>query len=196
MRKTRKEAAESRTRIVETAARLLRERGIDGASIADVMEAAGMTQGGFYRHFASKNEMLTCATGYAFDEIDRRFDRNEEHGSPKAALAAYVSDYLSSQHIENRGLGCPVAAFGCDAGRLTDVLGAVFAEGAERLITKTAGAMPSEAGPGAARAEAIRMLTMLVGTVIIARAIGPCDLRREILEACKGAPVISSAAEG
>jgi len=182
MRKTREQTAESKAKIIETAARLLRERGVEGASIADVMAAAGMTQGGFYRHFSSKNDMLAAATRHAFGAMAADFDR--ERDGADAALQAYVARYLSRDHIEHPGLGCPAAGFGCDAGRMPDILGGEFADGAEQLVTRVAAGLVAQGMPAAdARAEAIRTLAMLIGTVVIARALGPSPLQNEIVAA-------------
>ncbi|NPU14777.1 TetR family transcriptional regulator [Bradyrhizobium sp. 83002] len=186
MRKTREQTAESRAKIVDTAARLLRERGVAGASIADVMSAAGMTQGGFYRHFASKNDMLAAATRHAFATMAGGIDRDTDTGGAEAALAAYVARYLSAEHIAHPGLGCPAAGFGADAGRIPDVLGVEFADGAEQLITRVAaGLVARGAAERGARGEAIRMLTMLIGTVVMARALRPSALQDEIVAAAQ-----------
>jgi TetR/AcrR family transcriptional repressor of nem operon len=187
MRKTKEQTAESKARIVNTAGKLLRERGVEGASLADVMQAAGMTQGGFYRHFASKNDMLVAATRQAFDDITGQFDTKRREAGPEAALQDYVDVYLSAGHLANPGLGCPMAAFGSDAGRLPDVLGAEFERGAASLVERVAASLASgpDGANGQDRAEAIRRLTMLVGTVIVARAIGERPLRDEIFAACR-----------
>lgn len=187
MRKTKQQTAESKAKIVNTAGRLLRERGVDGASLADVMQAAGMTQGGFYRHFGSKNDMLVAATRQAFDDIIDRFDAKRREAGPEGALKDYTDVYLSPGHIANPGLGCPMAAFGSDAGRLPGVLGPEFERGAASLIERVAASLPSGStgDDSDRRAEAIRQLTMLVGTVIVARAIGAGPLFDEIIAASR-----------
>ncbi len=186
MRKTREQTAESKAKIIDIAARLLRERGVEGASIADVMTAAGMTQGGFYRHFSSKNDMLAAATRHAFGAMAEDFDRERDEDGAEAALHAYVARYLSRDHIDHPGLGCPAAGFGCDAGRMPEILGGEFAEGAEQLIARVAAGLTARGTPAAdARAEAIRTLTMMIGTVMIARALGPSPLQKEIVAATK-----------
>ncbi|MGJ4919003.1 TetR/AcrR family transcriptional regulator [Bradyrhizobium sp. HKCCYLRH2060] len=188
MRKTREQTAESKAKIVDTAARLLRERGVAGASIADVMAAAGMTQGGFYRHFASKNDMLAAATRHAFAAMAGGIDRDMDTGGAEAALAAYVARYLSREHIAHPGMGCPAAGFGADAGRMPDVLGTEFTDGAEQLITRVAaGLIARGVAEHDARAEAIRTLTMLIGTVVMARALGASPLQDEVIAAATAA---------
>ena len=168
MRMSREATAGSKARIVAAAAKLLRERGIEGASVADVMHEAGMTHGGFYKHFESKEALAEAAMRSVFRDTAGRFDAREAEAGWPAAVQAYVDDYLSQRHIENPGLGCPVAAIGADAGRRPETLSPAFAEGAE------------------ARAQAIRRLTMLVGAVVVARAVGPGALREEIRAAAEG----------
>jgi TetR/AcrR family transcriptional repressor of nem operon len=161
---------------------MLRERGVDAASIADVMQASGMTHGGFYKHFDSKADLVRAAVRLAFDDVVDRFDRREAEGGQVAALQAYVAEYLSQAHVNHPGLGCPVAALGADASRHTDWLADSFATGVEGLITRIAKAEqnPDQDQPSA-RAAAIRTLTQLVGLIVVARAVGPGPLQDEIL---------------
>ena len=129
------------------------------------MHEAGMTHGGFYKHFSSKDELADLAARAAFEEIAGRFDeRNREQGID-AAQRAYFDEYLSIAHIEHPEAGCPVSAFGVDAGRHPNALASAFADGAEMLIARIA------SGDSSRRPDAIRKLTMLVGAVIVARAV-------------------------
>jgi TetR/AcrR family transcriptional repressor of nem operon len=180
MRKSKEVAAESRKRIVDAASQMLRARGVEGTSVADVMNAAGMTHGGFYKHFASKDELAALAARAAFEDVAARFDDRERREGREAALEAYCAEYLSSTHVERPEIGCPVAAFGADAGRGAETLAAAFGQGAEMLIVRIA----SADGDASARAEAIRKLATLVGAVVVARAVGKGPLRDEILAAC------------
>lgn len=187
MRRTKEQTAESKSRILSTAARLLRERGVEGVSIADVMEAAGMTQGGFYRHFSSKNDLLAAATRYAFDSITQLYDVTRDAAGSEAALRDYVETYVSKAHIDHPGLGCPMAAFGSDAGRITDVLGPEFNRGAASLIDRVSTSLaetPNGSGKPA-RAVAIEKLLLMVGTVVVARVLNEEGLRNEVLSAAR-----------
>lgn len=186
MRKSKEAAAESRRRIVDAAARMLRVRGVEATSVADLMHAAGMTHGGFYKHFSSKDELADLAAREAFREITDRFDERERREGREAAQAAYLADYLSPGHVERPEVGCPVAAFGADAGRRPDALAAAFVDGVETLIARAA----VEEGD-AGRAEAIRRLATAVGAVVAARAVGKGPLRDEILAACAPAALPS-----
>jgi TetR/AcrR family transcriptional repressor of nem operon len=179
MRMSRAAAAESRARIVTEAARMLRMRGVEGASVADVMQAAGMTHGGFYKHFASKDALLAEAASSAFAEAAARFDRRAAKKGAEAATAAFVRDYLSPAHVAHPEQGCPLAAAGADASRHPQALAEAFSEGVEALLARVA--------PLHSRAEAIVRLATLVGAVMTARAVGEGALRQEILAAVRGA---------
>jgi TetR/AcrR family transcriptional repressor of nem operon len=188
MRMSREATAQSRERIVGAAAKMVRERGVEATSIADVMEAAGMTNGGFYRHFRSKEELIAAAIRAAFDEIADRFDRRLRQNGAAASVEAYVDEYLSMYHVEHPGRGCPVAAIGADAGRCRGAFAEEFVAGAERLI----GRLSDAGGFGTApeltkerdqeRTKAIRRLATLVGAIVIARAVGPGALRDEVID--------------
>ena len=183
VRKSREATAQSKARIVSAASRMVRERGIDATSVADVMEAAGMTNGGFYRHFRSKDEMIALAIGAAFAELAGRYDGRSEQDGAEAAMSAYVEEYLSEGHLEHPELGCPMASAGAEAARNAGVFAQDFAAGAEEMIKRLA--IGSHGGDAADRAKAIRCLATLVGAVVIARAVGRGPLRDEILAACK-----------
>src|SRR5262249_41242681 len=113
MRMSQEEKEKSHGRIVASASRLLRERGLAGASVGDVMKAAGMTHGGFYKHFDSKQALVEAAMGAAFAEFTDALER----GDPQQAVAAYRARYLSDGHKNHPGLACPVAAVGQEIGR-------------------------------------------------------------------------------
>lgn len=179
MRVSREEAQASRRRITQQAARLMREKGISATSVADVMSAAGMTTGGFYKHFGSKDELAAAALREAFDSILTPLARSAETAGPAAARTAYLKQYLSEGHISTPGKGCPVAAMGADCGREADLLGAEFARGVEGILAVLSAGNPAPAD----RAALIRQLTSLVGSVIVARAVGEGPLRDEVLAA-------------
>src|SRR5271166_3217068 len=145
MRVSREAAAESKARIVAAASKMLRARGLEGASIAEVMTAAGMTHGGFYKHFATKDDLNAAAVGAAFGEIVDLFDARERAEGVEAAIRAYIKDYLSTGHIQRPDMGCPVAALGADAGRRPEALSAEFAAGAEGLIARLSRSAPDGA---------------------------------------------------
>jgi TetR/AcrR family transcriptional repressor of nem operon len=184
MRMSREATAQSKARILSAAVKMVRERGVDTTSVADVMQAAGMTNGGFYRHFRSKDEMIAMAIRAAFDEIADRFDRQLRKNGAAAAIDAYVDEYLSERHLKHPGYGCPIAAVGTDAGRSGGVFTEEFVAGTEEVIKRLSARSGGSARAASERTEAIRRLAMLVGAVVIARAVGRGALRNEIFAAC------------
>lgn len=177
MRVSSEEKERSRARIVEAAGRMFREQGIAGASVGDIMAAAGMTHGGFYRHFADKDDLLVAALAEAFERFAAPMvGVPPEEGAER--VAAFRRAYLSAEHCGAPGQGCPAAALGPEIARSGAPVRAAFAAGLERIV----GAMAQGAG-GDARAEALRQVAMMLGAVVIARAAGG-DLAEEVLAAC------------
>ena len=183
MRVSQEEKDRSHERIVAGAARLMRERGVEGASVADVMREAGLTHGGFYRHFDTKETMLAVALQSAFDQTMAELDRQLGEQSPAAAVADFHAFYLSQGHLDRPGIGCPVAAVGVDIGRGPAVLKSTFGQGVRRMVAALAKGMKGSAK--ARRAGAMRELALLVGALVIARASDPVTAR-EMLSACRG----------
>ena len=182
MRVSRAEKDKSHARIVESAARLLRERGVDGASVSDVMKDAGLTHGGFYKHFPNKDAMVASALDAAFATFIAMLD-----GGGADAANAYRQRYLSDGHVGNPGMGCPVAALGQDIARGSEELKTAFGRNVGRLADALADTMD---GPAAARkAAAIQQLCMLVGAVVVARASDP-QTAEEVLSAVASAEML------
>lgn len=165
--------------IVLTASQMLRERGVQGVSVADIMQAAGLTHGGFYRHFASKEALVAEATGAAFSEILDKLEKSATRKGKTAALQDYISAYLSQRHVENPSRGCPIPAFGGDVGREGAEVRAAFDNGVNRLLEWIGAGLPA---PGAeSDARAIELLSLMVGAVVTARASGNKALSMKIL---------------
>ena len=182
MRMSQAEKELSHARIVASAAKLLRERGIDGASVADVMHDAGMSHGGFYKHFDAKESLLAAALDAAFDEIVERLRPAATSADPAAVVAQFCSFYLSERHLRAPAKGCPIAAAGTDFARGTDALRQRFGAGVRRitdlLARGTAGAESRR------RARALRQLAMMAGAMMIARASDP-QTAHDVLSACR-----------
>src|SRR5438552_14312118 len=115
MKVSREQAARNRERIVETAARLFRERGFEGIGVADLMKEAGLTHGGFYGHFSSKEDLVAEASARALMRSLALFTSVAERGADP--LSAIASAYLTSRHRDNPGEGCLLAALGSDVSR-------------------------------------------------------------------------------
>jgi TetR/AcrR family transcriptional repressor of nem operon len=181
MRQSREAMAESRRRILDHAARLFRERGLAGVSVVDVMSAAGMTHGGFYKHFASKDELAAEALKNAFASIARAFDDDMQAAGPSAAARSYIERYLQPGHVERPGQGCPVAALGGEIARAGGPVRAAYDQGVTKLARRLAqGAFGQSVDAGE---RALALLATLAGTVMTARAAQGGDLRLAILAA-------------
>ena len=186
MRMSQEEKDRSHARIIASAARLVRKHGVEGASVNDVMKDAGMTHGGFYKHFESKDALLAAALDSAFSEIAEMLGPGLPTGKAAARSSDFQAFYLSDRHVASPSMGCPIAALSGDIAREAVALKARFGSGVHRIITLLArGRSGSER---ARRARATRQLAMMAGAVMIARASDP-ETAREILSACRERPV-------
>ncbi|MEV0903082.1 TetR family transcriptional regulator [Actinoplanes sp. NPDC049802] len=167
------QAAENRERIVATAARLFRERGIAGVSVADVMGEAGLTHGGFYKHFASKDALVAEAVARAFADQAAASGATGEPGG----RAAFLDGYLSPTHRDDPGAGCPTAGFGGDVARSGggDAARYAYAKGVEGFARR----LGSDGEPDLAA------LSTMVGALILARATAGTALSDRILAAAR-----------
>lgn len=165
--------------IIEATAAMLRARGIGGTSVADLMQAVGLTHGGFYRHFENKDMLVAEAVKAAFDGVVSYLDGRINEVGPAGAVEDYVALYLSLGHLEHPEMGCPVATLGPEIARQSDVVRAAFAGGVERLIEKLAEG--SVGDHQERRANAINLLCRIIGAMVVARAISPNELATEIL---------------
>jgi TetR/AcrR family transcriptional repressor of nem operon len=172
----------SHKRIVDRAARLIRKRGIEGTSVADVMSEAGLTHGGFYRHFETKEALVASAVESAFEELVANLEKRFERSEPDAAIADFHAHYLSKGHVEHPEIGCPVAALGTEVAREKTDLKTKFGQGVNRTIAAMAKGMPGTTQEK--RDQAARELAMLAGAVMIARASDP-ETAGEVLLACR-----------
>ena len=187
MKVSKAQAAQNRQDILEAASRLYREHGLAGVGVAEVTRGAGLTHGGLYRHFESKDALVREACARAFDWTIGPL----EGAGQGDGLATRVQAYLSPQHRDSPGEGCPAAALAVAVARAGGDLSAVFAQGVEHNITRFArviGGLAEDEEPSAAqRAEAIATLGAMVGALVLARATaaGNAALSGEILEAMR-----------
>src|SRR3954462_8520245 len=133
MKVSREQAAENRERILETAARLFREKGFDGIGVADLMQNAGLTHGGFYGQFPSKEDLAGRACERALEQSAARLDRLIA-GHPKDTLQAVAASFLSTRHRDQPGDGCAFVALGAEAPRHAPAVRKVFTEALQRRI--------------------------------------------------------------
>jgi TetR/AcrR family transcriptional regulator, transcriptional repressor for nem operon len=178
MRQSREEKAKTHERIVETASRQIREQGLDGPGVAEIMQAAGLTHGGFYKHFGSRDDLIAEATENALAASDRFV--HELTDDAKDPLTAFVDWYLSAEHRDGPGNGCAVAALGGDVRRGDDRVRAAYREQVERYL----GDVERFLGGGEdAWRRAILAFNSLVGSVVLARAVDDEALSDEISSA-------------
>lgn len=170
-RVSQEQARQNRERIVTTAARLFRERGIAGVSVADVMAEAGLTHGGFYKHFASKDALVAEAVTAAFTE--------QAAATGATGRAGLLAAYLSPAHRDHPGGGCPTAGFGGDVARASagDATRTAYAAGVEGFARRLGDGGDLD----------LAALSTMVGALILARATAGTDLSDRILEAGRAA---------
>jgi TetR/AcrR family transcriptional repressor of nem operon len=177
MRQSRAEKARTHERIVETASARIRRQGIEGPGVAEIMQAAGLTHGGFYKHFDSRDDLIAEAADHAFAYAGRTLDKyaNDE----RDPFAAWVDWYLSEEHRDDPGADrCPVAALVGDAGRADDGVRAGYSAVVERYIATLEGML---GGGEDARRQATIAVSTLVGSLVLARAVDNEALSNEIL---------------
>ena len=171
-RVSQKQAQLNRQRVVEVAAALFRERGLHGVGVADIMASAGLTHGGFYGQFASKDALAVEALESALRE-DRRGDAD-----------TIVATYLSEGHVRAPGQGCPLAALANDVSREApgSPVRSAFTRGVEGLAAILAGLTP-KASRDRRRQRSLASLSTLVGAIVLARAVDDQALAKELLDA-------------
>ncbi|MGS2647638.1 TetR family transcriptional regulator [Streptosporangium sp. LJ11] len=185
-RASRADAAKHREEIVAATARLLRERGVGGVSVQDVMSAAGLTHGGFYKHFGSKDELMGIATDSAFGELASLLRQlRQDHSDGAEARSELISSYLSSKHRDSPGTGCANAGIAADAARAGSgsPLRVSYTTGLRNTIELLAELQdPQVADDGTARERAIVCLATMVGAMTLARAAADDPVSDEILQ--------------
>src|SRR5690348_11649580 len=181
MRVSRIQAEENRQTVINVASRLFREHGFDGIGLKDLMEGAGLTQGAFYKQFASKDDLAAQASRRALESAFSRWSAAAA-ANPKDPLGAVIAFYLSTEHREERMDGCPIVALGSDAARQGREVKASFEAGIKahlevlgRLIAGTDGEAP--------RGKAMAILSTMVGALTLSRVVNDPDLAQAFLDA-------------
>lgn len=184
MRVTKEEMDQNHQRIVQNASALIREWGIENTSVAAIMREAGLTHGGFYRHFDSKDALMIAALKAAFDEGLSALDARFEKHAPQAAVAAHQSNYLGKGHIENPQWGCPMPTLAREAALGSDAMKAAFGEGLRRTARTLARGMTGTEAEK--RDQALRRIALLAGAVMLARG-SDAETAAQLLSACRKA---------
>lgn len=174
-RMSREEKARTHARIVEVAAGMFRENGIAATGLVDVMKAAGLTHGGFYRHFGSKDDLVAAAISHAVSMSLADLERAEGLEAKASAVRSYIDRYLSDEHVGIPRDGCPLAALGPEAPRSSTRVSSALEDGSIRAIAALAAAMNGQ------REAAAALMATLLGTVVMARMATSHRCREQIL---------------
>src|ERR687894_2768152 len=165
---SRKEATHDR--IVQAAARAIRRSGYSGTGVADIMKDAGLTHGGFYAHFHSREAMLAEAADRAGAESVATLERFASAAAPEKALQTLMRAYLSKEHLEGAETGCPIAALGSEMPRQAPEVRRAATRRIKEAIDLIARQLPDWGKPGA-HETALATLSTMVGALVLARAV-------------------------
>ena len=170
---SKSDKAETHTRIVKVAAKRFRERGLEGIGVADVMKEAGVTVGGFYKHFGSRDELVVEALAAAFKDLDVW----EEH---TADMAHLLQNYLTEAHRDAPGTGCAMGALVGDMTRGSKSARVLYTARVKRSLAFSSALLPSNRRSDKRR-RALLILSALLGAINLSRAVSDPNLSREIL---------------
>ncbi|MGA7778026.1 MAG: TetR/AcrR family transcriptional regulator [Paraburkholderia sp.] len=179
----------TRERIVAVAARAIRARGPNGVSVAEIMKEAGLTHGGFYAHFASKDDLLAEATRYATMETLQFLEKLAADAAGRTPALADIADaYLGDLHCAHPERGCVLAACGAELARADDATRSVLRENVRSYLTWLQGRGDGDDGAhrGKTEREAIGTLATMIGGIILARAVGDPAEAAKVLTAVRG----------
>ena len=169
-------------RILDVAARAIRRSGYGGTSVADIMKEAGLTHGGFYAHFRSREAMLAEAADRAGAESVAASTRVVAAAPPEQALEALLRAYLSTEHVNNAEMGCPIAALGSETPRQVPEVRRAATRRIKEMIDVVARLLPDWGRPGAHESALVTVATA-VGALLLARAVDDPKLSDALLAA-------------
>ena len=180
MRKSKQEAAVTRQRIIKAAAEEFRQNGIAGTGLSDLMAAAGLTHGGFYRHFDSKDQIVAEACTAAAESLVEQLAASASRKSPQRGLKAIVESYLSAAHRDEPADGCPVAALGSEIARSDEKTRAAATQAFLKLVQIIAAASDNTR-PDVARRRALVAAATMIGALTMSRVVTDSELSAAIL---------------
>jgi AcrR family transcriptional regulator len=169
-------------RIVEAAARAIRRSGYNGTGVAEIMKDAGLTHGGFYAHFSSREAMLAEAADRAGGESVAMMERVAAISSPQQVMQAMMDAYLSDAHLEEIETGCAVAALGSEMPRQAPEVRRAATRRIKEMIDLVARQSPDWGQPSA-HERALFLVSTMVGTLVLARAVDDPKLSDALREA-------------
>lgn len=180
MKVSREQMAENRTRILDAASRLFRDRGFDAVTVSEVMSAAGLTHGGFYGHFSSKDDLIAHALTHALTPVKGKGSDSGGKEGTDTNFRSFVAAYLSPGHRDSAETGCPTASLASALRHQSASARSALTHGLRRQIEQLTDAIPG-ADVAEQRRIAIGSWAAMVGAVILARAVDDPDLSDEIL---------------
>ena len=192
MRYSREHKQETHDRIVRKASVRLREKGAHGIGVADLMKEAGLTHGGFYAHFDSREALVIEAFNYAMDRSTDRWRKLAEQTPPEKRFAAIVESYLTTLHRDDPGHGCAVPTLGPEIAREGAKARKAFAARLDEMIGMIADQLP-ELPRKAARAQAIAAISTMAGALVLSRIAGSGEFSEEILGSAREAALSAAA---
>ncbi|MGD9837557.1 MAG: TetR/AcrR family transcriptional regulator [Afipia sp.] len=182
MRYSKDHKAETHARIVKNASMRLREGGAASLGVAELMKEAGLTHGGFYAHFPSRDALVSEAFAHAMQQTTGRWRKRAEQAPDGKRLASIVNGYLSAEHRDDAGNGCALPSLGVEASRANPKIRKAFTNKLEEMVEVIAEQFP-DLPPKAARREAIAVVSTMMGAMILARTAGTGEFSDEILSA-------------
>lgn len=182
MRYSKEHKQETHARIVRKASVRLREKGAHGIGVADLMKEAGLTHGGFYAHFDSRDALVIEAFGYAMDRSMEHWRKTAAETPPEKRLAMIVDSYLPPLHRDDPGRGCAVPTLGAEIARESPKTRKAFAAKLDQMIDMMADQIP-DLPRKAARKQASATLATMMGTLVLSRIAGNGEFSEEILTA-------------
>lgn len=188
MRYSKEHKLETHARIVRKASVRLREKGAHGIGVADLMKDAGLTHGGFYAHFNSREALVIEAFAYAMDRSTERWCKLAGQMPPEKRLATIVDSYLTKMHRDDPRHGCAIPSLGAEIARERPKTRKAFAAKLEQMINMLAAQIP-EVPPKTARKQAMAAIATMVGTLVLARIAGTGKFSDEILGAGREAVI-------
>jgi TetR/AcrR family transcriptional repressor of nem operon len=168
----------TRQRIIETAGHRFKQDGIDGSGIATLMADAGLTNGAFYAHFSSKDDLVAHVVA---DQLDTQAESFRGLPPGRAGLEGFLREYLSPQHRDNPADGCPSAALLDEIARCPAGTKHAYTDGAQAILDEIAARLAPE-DPQSARAKALGLYTIAVGTLQVSRVVSDPKVADEVLE--------------
>src|SRR5216684_3925494 len=186
MRYSKEHKLETHARIVKKASVRLREKGAHGIGVADLMKEAGLTHGGFYAHFDSRDALVIEAFAYAMDRSTEHWRKLAEATPPEKRLATIVNSYLTPTHRDDPGHGCAVPTLGAEIARESPRTRKAFAAKLEQMVDMLAEQTP-DVPRKAARKQAMAAIATMMGTLVLARIAGNGEFSDEILGAGRDA---------